>query len=221
MGTQSHREALWEALLLTGLLPGATGGRATGHCQGLSGFARENGGRGKRGGWASPKATTLPIALTLHEQSVCFAPPRPAPQNYFWKGACLPWQPPCVLPNHSSISSCCLPPCPTDCQMHPTFTESPPQILWQEELLIHTHPPGPQKHFLHAMSSQKTHRANFRSILPSQVPLVLLILIQKSLSSVVDVFSLCNASALILVTKVLRLHCLARAGHKALHENMP
>lgn len=37
-----------------------------------------------------------------------------------------------------------------------------------------------------------------------------------------DTFSLCNPSALILVIIVLKLHGLARAGHKALaHENMP
>lgn len=44
---------------------------------------------------------------------------------------------------------------------------------------------------------------------------------QKSLPRVADSFSLCNASALIHVTVVLRLSGLERAGQKAPQENMP
>lgn len=87
MGTQGDWEGVWEAFqwLLTGLLPGELeeGQQATAkHFLDLQEKVVDE----AQGDWGlvnSPKATTLPIALTLHEQSGRFVSPRPAPQSYF------------------------------------------------------------------------------------------------------------------------------------------
>jgi len=207
MGKEGVREDLRQAFgwPLPRMLPGEMGEEKHGaakHFPSLQVKAVDKEERGLNSGWAPLKLLSLFTSETvvspqqaLHLRVICEKQPD--------SSASLPVS----CPARSSVRSCHT--CPA-CHLAPQLPKHIPRLHGSLhkfsarcELLSRTHHPHLRKHFLQATNSQENHTSNFRGIiksLPSQLLLDFTHPNHKSSPSVVDTFSLHNASALIRVT---------------------